>query len=129
MPKLRKHLNPTDIPPRNVAKIAKSRDSPDNFGPTDIDYFENRAEGGIYTQHYEKAEIRISERDTPRSLGPADQIPGNVIVDCGGPGRRNVGWGRRRIPQYRKAYCPDLPGNRKLRQFGVNYRVPLSGIR
>ena len=54
----------------------------DHFGPTIIAVFENRSEGGIYTQHYEEAKIWIFDRNTPPSLGPADQISTNMIVDC-----------------------------------------------
>ena len=77
-----------------------------NFGPTDIDDFKNRAACVIYTQHYEKAEIRICESNTPPSSGPVGQISANVIVDCGGPGRRNLGRVRRRIPPTTKGIRP-----------------------
>ena len=64
-----------------MAKIAKIIDFLDNSGPSTIDDFENRPDGGIYTQHYGKAEIRIGESNTPPSLGPVDQIAANVVVD------------------------------------------------
>ena len=53
-----------------------------HFWPTRAADFNNRAEGGIYTQRYEMAKIWTRGSNTPPSSGVDDQIPTNFPHAC-----------------------------------------------